>query len=74
MFYGALLPSIFGLDESRGYIIIDFKGAGENWAYFKYWQKYQRRKITREKIWNIIIKGGSILAIILSIIKILEYI
>jgi len=73
MFTGGLLPSMFELNETRGHTLIDFPAVGENWAYFSHWQTYQKRKITREKIWNIIIKTGSVLAIILSIIKFLEY-
>ncbi|MBE7510475.1 MAG: hypothetical protein HS118_09795 [Bacteroidia bacterium] len=73
MFTGGLLPSMFELNENRGHTLIDFPAVGENWAYFSHWQTYQKRKITREKIWNIIIKTGSVLAIILSIIKFLEY-
>jgi len=74
MFTGGLLPSTFGLNESRGYTIMDFKSTGENWAYFDHWQKYQKHKITKAKIWDFTVKTGSILAIILSIIKFLELI
>ena len=73
MFTGGFLPSLFELNENRGHRFIDFSAIGENWAYFSHWQAYQKRKITREKIWNIIVKTGSILAIILSVIKLLEY-
>ncbi|GGB70771.1 hypothetical protein GCM10007424_08440 [Flavobacterium suaedae] len=73
MFTGGLLPALFGLDETRSHRFIDFEAVGENWAYFNYWQKYYRRKIIREKTWGYIIKLGSTLAIILSIIKLLEY-
>lgn len=74
MFKGELLPALFELDESRRHIILDFSATGENWAYFKLWQKYYKRKVTKEKIWDIVIKTGSVLAIILSVIKFLEYI
>ncbi len=73
MFIGGLLPAMFELSDDRSHTFIDFPGIGENWAYFKHWQKYYRRKITREKIWSIVLKSGSILAIFLSIIKVLEY-
>ena len=71
-FTGGFLPSHFEMDESREHTIMRFEDVGEDWAYFYYWQKYYRRKITEEKIWEYIIKMGSILAIALSIIKLLE--
>lgn len=74
MFTGGFLPALFELDESRSYTITDFHATGESWAYFKHWQLYYRRKVTLKKTWNIIIKTGSILAIILSIIKFIEII
>lgn len=73
MFTGGFLPALFELDESRAHTIVDFQATGESWAYFKHWQKYQRRKITKEKIWDVIIKTGGILAILLSVLKVLEY-
>lgn len=74
MFTGGFLPALFELDENRGHTITDFPAIGVSWAYFKYWQIYQKRKITKYKIWDITIKTGSILAIILSIIKFLDII
>lgn len=74
MFTGEFLPALFELDESRRNTIHNFSATGENWAYFKLWQKYYKRKVTKEKIWNLVVKTGSILAIILSIIKLLEFI
>ncbi len=73
MFTGGFLPSLFELNENRGHVLFDFQAIGEDWAYFSHWQTYQKRKITREKIWEFIIKTGSLLAIILSVIKFLEY-
>lgn len=73
MFVGGFLPSLFELNDNRGHSLLDFSAIGENWAYFNHWQTYQKRKITRDKRWNAIIKSGSVLAIILSIIKLLEY-
>ena len=72
MFTGGLLPGLFLLDESRKNVIFNFSGYGENWAYFNYWQKYYRRKITTQKLWNIITKIGSVLGILLSISKVIE--
>jgi len=72
MFTGGFLPALFELDENRGHRLIDFNAVGDNWAYFSHWQTYQRRKIILTKIWDIVIKTGSILAILLSIIKLIE--
>jgi len=74
MFTGGLLPAMFELDEGRGHRLCDFPGIGENWAYFNHWQMYYKRKVTGEKLWNVIIKTGSILAFFLSISKIIELI
>jgi hypothetical protein len=74
MFTGGLLPAMFELDEGRGHRLCDFPGIGENWAYFNHWQIYYKRKVTREKIWDFIIKTGSILAFVLSFSKIIELI
>ncbi|MDR3652595.1 MAG: hypothetical protein P4L34_06455 [Paludibacter sp.] len=73
MFTGGSLLATFGLDESRKNTIYDFKSTGEDWAYFNHWQKYYKRKITLNKVWNIVIKTGSVLAIILSILKLFEF-
>jgi hypothetical protein len=53
-------------------VIFNFEEIGESWAYFEFWQKYYKRKITKEKIWDVLIKTWSILAILLSLIKLLE--
>jgi len=73
MFTGGFLLALFELDESRGHTLFDFPAVGESWAYFQHWQTYQKRKITKEKIWDITVKIGGVLAIILSILKFLEY-
>src|SRR4051812_47663483 len=54
MFTGGFLPAFFELDEGRGHTLFDFPAVGESWAYFKLWQKYQKKKITREEAWNIV--------------------
>lgn len=72
MFTGGFLPAIFELDEGRRLRIVDFPATGENWAYFKYWRKIYKRKIRKEKIWNFIVKTGSVLAFVLSILKLYE--
>lgn len=70
MFTGGLLTSLFELDENRGVAIGNFLAVGDNWAYFSYWQKRYKRKIKAETVWEIVIKTGSILAIILTILKV----
>lgn len=72
MFTGGLLPAMFELDKGRNHTIFDFTPIGENWAYFNHWQKYYKQKVTKEKVWDFIIKTGSLLAFLLSISKIFE--
>ena len=72
MFTGGLLPALFHLDESREHYFLDFAAVGEDWAYFNLWSKYYKRKLSKEKTWDWIVKSGSILGIILSIIKVVE--
>jgi len=73
MHSGGLLPSLFELDETRKLSGIDFDGFGENWAYFDIWKKFEKRKILKSKIVKSVLFWGAILAYILTIIKILEY-
>jgi len=72
MYTGGLLPSMFELDEGRKHTIFEFEPIGENWAYFDYWKKAYHRKLTNEKIWDIVVKTGSILAFILSVFKLYD--
>lgn len=72
MFTGGFIPALFELDEGREHVFFDFPAIGENWAYFEIWQSFHRKKITKEKIWTFVIRLGSILAIILSILKLIE--
>ena len=72
MFTGGLLPALFQLDESREHVLFDFDEIGNNWAYFDFWKKHYQKKIIQEQIWDIITRTGSILAIALSIIKLIE--
>lgn len=72
MHSGGLLPNVFNLTKSIHYKTIDLYAEGENMEYFKIWQKYQKRKYLKKNIWNNIIKIGSLLGFVLSIIKILE--
>lgn len=71
---GGALPSVFKLNDAREYRIFDFEAMGKEWAYFEYWKRYQKRKITIDKIWEIIIKVGSLLGIILTLITIVKFI
>ena len=73
MFTGGLLPAIFELDEGRGLNLMDFPAIGENWAYFQYWKQIYKRKIRIEKIWDYVIKIGSILAFVLTLLKLYEF-
>ena len=73
MFDGGFLTALFRLDgTTHQHNLIDFKGLGENWAYFELWKKYERKKRFRKNIWNNLTKIGAVLAIILTIVKILE--
>ena len=73
MFDGGFLPALFRLDGfTRSSQILDFEGYGESYAYFKFWQKYERRKRNRQTAWDYITKVGAILAISLTIVKLLE--
>jgi hypothetical protein len=74
MFEGSgFLPGFFGLDGwTRGRTILDFESFGENGAMFTLWQKYERRKFKRRKVWEYLTKTGALLAIILTVIKIWE--
>jgi hypothetical protein len=72
MFTGGFLPALFHLDEGRQHTIIAFQEIGEDLAYFKLWQDYYKRKVTAKKVWDFVVKVGSVLAIILSLIKLWE--
>lgn len=72
MFTGGFLPALFLLDESRSHKLLDFIEIGNNWAYFEFWKRNYQKKVTRDKIWDIILKTGSLLAILLAIIKLIE--
>jgi len=53
--------------------ILSFKEYGESWAYFERWQKQERKVKFRKRAWENIVKTGAVLAYILSVIKLLEY-
>jgi len=69
---GGLLPMRFELDESRSSRILRFEDEGEAWAYFEIWRKHEKRKIRRQEVWEIIVKVGASLGILLSIMKVIE--
>lgn len=70
---GGFLPSFFNLDESRGGGgFINFEEVGRTWAYFEVWSRAERRKIFRRTFWDIAVKTGALLGVVLAIIKILE--
>lgn len=73
MHSGGLLPSLFELDETRKLTEIDFLEFGLNWAYFDLWKKYEKRKIRKQKITKSVLFWGAILAYILTVIKIIEF-
>ena len=73
MHSGGFLPSIFELDETRKLTIFDTPEIGEYWACFELWRKFERRKFTKKKFSKSIIFWGSVLAYVLTIIKIIEY-
>ena len=72
MYYGGFLPTMFNMNDIREHFLTDFEAVGENWAYFKYWQRFYKNKLTTQKILELITKGGSLLAIALSIAKVIE--
>ena len=74
MFEDRLLPAMFELDGSRKHTIFDFPQIGENWAYFDYWKKSYSKILTKEKIWSYTTRIGSVLAIILTVLKLYKLI
>jgi hypothetical protein len=70
---GGMLMSHFNLSENREFTIMDFENYGTDWAYFEVWKKYESQKLTTKKIWEWLTKVGAILAIVLSVIKLLEW-
>lgn len=73
MFNGGLLPSLFRLNDNvKDFIIFDFKGVGKNWAQFEVWQKHERFRKKMKDGWDIAVKIGTILAYLLSILKLID--
>lgn len=70
---GGMLPAHFRLDGStRRFNYFDPTNTGEEQAYFQYWQKLERRRRFRRITWDRITKIGAVLAIILTIIKLVN--
>jgi len=57
---GGFLTSLFGLNETRKLIIIRFFDCGTDWAYFDLWQKYERKRMFKKKLWSGFTKVKSI--------------
>ena len=74
MHSGGLLPSLFELDETRKLTGFDFAEYRNNWAYFDIWKRFEKRKIIRRKISKSVLFLGAVLAYILTVIKIIEFI
>lgn len=73
MFTGGLLTTLFHLNDMRGHTLVDFVGIGDNWAYFNHWQKRHKGMVQRQRAWSLIVPFGSVLAIVLALLKVLEY-
>jgi hypothetical protein len=72
-FDGGLLPTLFEINpEVKKHTIVDFEQYGIQWAYFEAWQKHQRFKHKSQKAWDVIVKIGSVLAFVLSAVKVFE--
>ena len=72
MVHGGMLPAHFNMADHLKFSITDFESYGNDWALFEIWQKYEKKKIRYRKSWDITIKVGSVLGIILSLIKVFE--
>lgn len=72
MLRGGMLPCHFKMNETREFTITDFEEYGKNWSVFEAWKKAEKRKVIRKTAWDITVKVGAVLAIGLSIIKLLE--
>ena len=72
---GGQLPAQFRLDGfTRELTIIGSeKEIGRGWAIFQLWQKIERRRRFWQKSWEGITKVGAVLAILLTLLKALEF-
>jgi hypothetical protein len=67
MFVGGFLPAMFQLDESSYQRLLDFPNVGVNWAFFELWATLYRRKVCKKKVWQFILKLGSVLGILIAL-------
>lgn len=74
MFTGGLLTTLFHLNDMRKQTLVDFVAIGDNWAYFNHWQKRHKSMVQRQRAWSLIVPFGSVLAIVLALLKVLEYV
>jgi hypothetical protein len=71
--HGGMLPAQLKLDGfTRELTYFNHKELGENWAWFAYWQKLERKRRFWKTSWDRITKLGALLAIILTVLKLLE--
>ncbi|HEX8575630.1 MAG TPA: hypothetical protein VF677_04980 [Flavobacterium sp.] len=73
MWSGGMLPDLFQLSENRGWWIIDFPAFGNDLAYLTAWQEHQKSLQWKKKTWDLAVKTGTVLAYLLSISKLIEY-
>jgi hypothetical protein len=67
MFEGGFLPSILQLDLSYSQTILMKPEAGKNWAIFEFWANLYKKKVRKKKIWDAVVKIGSILGFLVAI-------
>lgn len=72
VYNGGFLPTLFGLNNLSNLSILNLYEVGEIWTHFETWQRLYRRSQVKKRTWNIITKFGSLLAIALGVIKLLE--
>ncbi len=70
---GGLIPSLFHLNDQKKLTIFRFEDFAVDWAYFDVWKQEEKKKRRLKRIWDYLVKGGSLLAYLLSFIKLIEY-
>lgn len=67
------LPAYLKIDGyTKGLGTTDYKKLGEEWASFAFWQKLERKRRFWKISWDRITKIGAVLAILLSVLKLIE--
>ena len=70
---GGFLPAYLKIDGyTKGLSSFDYKKMGKEWASFAFWQKLERRRRFWQLTWDKVTKAGALLAILLSILKLIE--